>query len=508
MPKEENTLKILTAAEIRGLEECAVESGVSMEQLMENAGVSCAEFILEKKDVEGKKAVILCGKGNNGGDGFVIARVLAKAGAKVTVVLMQGAPATALSKQAYDKLHRGISIILPKDAKEELERAELIVDAVFGFGFTGKLPQYMEKLFEAANKANAMRVAVDIPSGAVCDTGAVEGMCFNADWTVTFTAMKPASVIYPAAGFCGKTVVRQVGIKKEHLDMLPCDMHTVRLRGLSPLFPKRDPEGHKGEYGRLLMICGSIGMAGACIMAARAALRCGVGLLNVAVPHALYPILAPALPEAVFTLYDTDETMEQKIGEALAMADACLIGCGLGTAPYAKRLVHTVLSQAKCPLVLDADALNIVAEAPEALLAAAKPVIVTPHPGEMARLTKKKIWEIREDRIGTAKYFSSKYKVYTVLKGAGTVTAAPNGEVRINLTGNPGMAKGGSGDVLAGMVGSLLAQKTEAFEAAYAAVCLHGAAGDRCAERLSEHAMLPTDLIEALPAVFKEIEGK
>ena len=501
-------LKILTAAEIRGLEECAVESGVSMEKLMENAGTACAEFILEKKDVEGKKAVILCGKGNNGGDGFVIARVLAKAGAAVTVVLMQGAPATELSKQAYDKLHRGISIILPKDAFEAVDQADLIVDAVFGFGFTGRLPHYMNKLFETANSAKAMRVAVDIPSGAVCDTGAVEGVCFRADWTVTFTAMKPASVVYPAAAYCGRTVVRQVGIRPEHLEMLPAVMHTVRMKSLMPLFSKRDPEGHKGDYGRLLMICGSIGMAGACIMAAKAALRSGVGLLNVAVPHALYPILAPALPEAVFTLYDTDESMEQRIGEVLALADACVVGCGLGTAPYAKRLVHTVLKQASCPLVLDADALNILSEAPEKLLEAKKPVIITPHPGEMSRLTGKKVWEIREDRIGTAKYFASKYKVYTVLKGAGTVTASPDGEVRINTTGNPGMAKGGSGDVLAGMVGSLLAQGKEAFTAAFAAVCLHGAAGDRCADRLSQHAMLPTDLIEALPAVFRELEGK
>ena len=204
-------MKVLTAAEIRGLEECAVESGVTMEQLMEQAGTTCAQYILEKTDVKDKTVVVLCGKGNNGGDGYVIARVLSKAGAKVTVVLMQGAPATALSRQAYDKLHRGIEIILPKTAGEVIDRADIIVDAVFGFGFQGKLPMTMEATVERANASKALRISVDLPSGAECDTGAVEGVCFKADWTVAFTAMKPAHVVYPSAAYCGKTVVRQAG---------------------------------------------------------------------------------------------------------------------------------------------------------------------------------------------------------------------------------------------------------------------------------------------------------
>ena len=501
-------MKILRAAEIRSLEECAVESGVSMEMLMENAGAACASFIEEKMAVRGKKAVILCGKGNNGGDGFVIARLLSKAGAEVTVVLMQGAPASALAKQAYDKMHKGIEIILARHAAGAVDEADLIVDAVFGFSFHGKLPAVMEPIIERANASKALRVSVDVPSGAQCDTGAVEGACFKAQYTVTFTAIKPSSVVYPAAGYSGLTVVRQVGIKREFLQMLPSDTESVLLGSLCPLFPKRDPEGHKGTYGRLLMLCGSIGMAGACMMAARAALRSGVGLLNIAIPHALYPILAPAVPEAVFTLYDPDETLEPRLAEALEKADACLVGCGLGTAPYAERIVQTVLEKAECPVVLDADALNILAKTPEKLLTPRVPIIVTPHPGEMARLSGKLMEDIRADRIRTAKEFAAKYRVITVLKGAGTVTAAPNGEVRINTTGNPGMAKGGSGDVLAGITGALLAQGMEPFEAAYAAVCIHGAAGDRCAKRLSEHGMLPTDLIEALPEIFLEIEGK
>ncbi len=499
---------VLKASEIRGLEECAVESGVSMETLMENAGAAVAEYIQERLEVRGKNAVILCGKGNNGGDGFVIARLLSKAGAQVTVVLMQGAPASALAKQAYDKMHKGITITLARHAEKYIDQAALIVDAVFGFSFRGRLPQTMEAVIERANNAKALRVSVDLPSGAECDTGAVTGVCFRAQYTVTFTAMKPACVVYPAAGFCGRTVVRQVGIRREFLQLLPYDTASVQLGDLCSLFPKRDPEGHKGTYGRLLMLCGSVGMAGACIMAARGALRSGVGLLNIAIPHALYPILAPAVPEAVFTLYDPEATAFEGVIEALSKADACLIGCGLGTAAYAQRLVQVVLEQAKCPLVLDADALNLLADAPEKLLTPGTPVIVTPHPGEMVRLSKKRMEDLRADRIRAAREFAAKYRVITVLKGAGTIVAAPDGETRVNTTGNPGMAKGGSGDVLAGIVGALTAQGMKPFEAAYAAVCIHGAAGDRCAKALSQHAMLPTDLIETLPAVFLELEGK
>lgn len=502
-------MRVLTAAEIRGLESCAVESGVSMETLMENAGAEVAAAVTEKMDVTGKKTVILCGKGNNGGDGFVAARLLAAERAKVTVVLMQGAPASDLAKQAYDKMGRGIEIIMYRTAGGAVDAADVIIDAVFGFSFHGRLPSVMEPLFaRAAENKKAFHISVDIPSGAVCDTGAVEGACFKADLTVTFTAMKPAGVVYPAAGFGGMTVVRQVGIKEEHLEMLPCDTESVLLGNICPLFPKRDPEGHKGTYGRLLMICGSVGMAGACIMAARAALRSGVGLLNIAIPHALYPILAPAVPEAIFTLYDPTEAPGEAVLDAIDKASACLVGCGLGTAPYATKLVDAVLENAHGTVVLDADALNILAKTPEKLLVPQAPVIITPHPGEMCRLNGRTMAELRADRLQTARVFAQTYRVITVLKGAGTIIAAPSGETRVNTTGNSGMAKGGSGDVLAGITGALCAQNMQPFEAAYSAVCIHGAAGDLCAEALSQHGMLPTDLIEKLPQVFLQIEGK
>lgn len=499
-------MEILKAAEIRGLEECAVESGTALSVLMENAGAAAADFIQEKTSVSGRAVAVLCGRGNNGGDGFVIARLLAKAGAAVTVVLTQGAPAAEPAKTAYNKMTKAITIVSLKKAAGAVDAAAVLVDAVFGFGFHGKLPAQLEPLAARVNDAKALRFAVDLPSGAVCDTGYVEGACFKADYTVTFTALKPACVVYPAAGFCGAVTVRPIGIKKEFLQMLPCDTHTAEPETLRPLFPRRDPEGHKGTYGKMLMVCGSIGMAGACILAARGALRGGVGLLNIAVPHALYPILAGAVPEAVFTLLDVNETLESTLHTALKTADACLVGCGLGTSPLAQRVVDTVLEKAACPVVLDADALNLLAKAPERLLTPKTPLVVTPHPGEMARLCGKPVFDIRADRMRTAAEFSAKYRVVTVLKGAGTVIAAPNGEVRVNTTGNAGMAKGGSGDALAGLLTALLATGMKPFEAAYGAACIHGAAGDRAAARLSMQAMLPGDLIAEIPSVFREIE--
>lgn len=499
---------ILSAADIKGLEELAVESGVSMETLMENAGGETARFICAETDVAGKRAVILGGKGNNGGDGFVIARLLSKAGAEVTVVLAQGAPTGALAKQAYDKMTKGISIVTARGAEQAVDEADILVDAVFGFGFRGALPETVAALLRRANASHALRFAVDLPSGVECDTGAADPSSFRADYTVSFTARKAAHTVYPGAAFAGKTVVRSVGIPREFLEMLPHETASVALSDVKPLFAPRKRDSHKGSFGRLLMICGSVGMAGACIMAARAALRGGVGLLELAVPHALYPVVAPCIPEAVFTLYEPDETLEARIETALARADACVVGCGLGTAPYAARVLETVLRAARCPLVLDADALNLLAAAPDRLMDVRVPVTVTPHPGEMARLTGKDVAAVQSDRLQAAKEFTARYHVITVLKGAGTVIAEPKGDVRVNTTGNPGMARGGSGDVLAGLLGSFDAQGMDPFAAAWAAVCIHGAAGDRAAKALSEQAMLPTDLIEMLPKVFLELEKR
>ncbi|MEG1426512.1 MAG: NAD(P)H-hydrate dehydratase [Oscillospiraceae bacterium] len=506
-------MKVFTSTEIKFLEQCTVESGTSMTELMEKAGSAVTAFIKKQTEVAEKSIVILCGKGNNGGDGFVCARRLSKLGARVIVVLAQGNPGTALAQEAFQKMGSG-TVVLDWNIKRyeiegELEHADIIVDAIFGLGFRGAVDSIIERLISTANKGEALRIAIDLPSGAECDTGKVEGCCFTANYTVTFTSIKPANVIHPATGYCGKNVVASVGIDKRLFDSLPSTFSVIKENTIYGLFRKRNPQSNKGSYGRLIMICGSYGMIGAAIMAARGALRCGVGLLNMVVGKECYPLLAAAVPEAIFTIMDfsTDERTKES-GELLfaelKKATACVIGCGLGS--DTARYLSTVLHFAPCPVVVDADGINYLAENLEELTELHIPVILTPHPGEMARLTGKTVLQIQMDRLTAAKRFATEYQVYTVLKGAGTFVASPDGDIRLNTTGNSGMAKGGSGDVLAGMIGSLLAQGMSPAEGAAAAVHLHGKAGDICAKNLSQQAMLPTDLIEKLPEVFLEIE--
>lgn len=263
--------------------------------------------------------------------------------------------------------------------------------------------------------------------------------------------------------------------------------------------PAISPDSHKGSRGRLLLVCGSYGMTGACVLAARAALRCGVGLLHIAVEERIYPIVAQAVPEAVFTVLNTQTVDSQMtpLCDALALADACVIGCGLGDC--ADRLLPIVLQNSRVPVLCDADALNALARHPEYRALAGVPLVMTPHPGEMARLCRQSIVQIQTDRIAAATREAAARNAVLALKGPGTVIAAPNGRVAVNTTGNAGMARGGSGDVLAGMIGALLAQGVTPFEATATGVWLHGAAGDLCAQKMGIRTMLPTDLIACLP---------
>ena len=285
----------------------------------------------------------------------------------------------------------------------------------------------------------------------------------------------------------------------------------LSMRTVLEMLRPRDPESNKGDYGRLLCVCGSEGMAGAAAMSARAALRCGAGIVEVALPRSIYSIVAPQAPEAVFTLLDPlpegglSPACEESLGRALSKASACLVGCGLGTGAAAREEVERLIGASRVPLVVDADGINLVARNIDVLKTARAPVVLTPHPGEMARLLGTSVSDVQAHRREFAARFAAEHRAVLVLKGAGTLVALPDGRLFRNPTGNAGMAKGGSGDVLAGMIASFAAQGIEPGLAAAGAVYLHGLAGDRCAERLSQTAMLPTDLIETLPSLFSEI---
>lgn len=506
--REVIAMKLFCREEMQRLEGMAERSGVSLGTLMENAGAALAREAESRcRPIAGKRAVLLCGRGNNGGDGFVCARYLAERGVKCTVLLVQGEPKTELARAAFIAMPDEVECLCTEHQREESEqavsRAELILDCVFGFSFRGELSGDSLDFIGLANRRDCFRLAADLPSGAECDTGRVSAGTFRADVTVTFTAKKPANCSYPAKEYCGETAVRQVGVPPVLLEAAETKLFETD-RGFPDIYLKNPaPQSNKGDLGRLFMICGSYGMAGACIMAAQAALRCGVGLLRIAADKRIYPILAQAVPEAVFLVLDWENqrtASEEKLCAALESSTACLVGCGLGE--LAEIVCPIVFSRCTIPLVADADALNFCARHPGVLEETEAPLILTPHPGEMARLCGDTIPGIQADRLGAAREKARETGAVVVLKGAATVIAAPDGRCAVNPTGNPGMAKGGSGDVLAGMTASLAAQGLSSFEAAAAGAYLHGLAGDLCAQRLGERAMLPTDLIAALPSVL------
>ena len=510
-------MKVLDSKQTRELEQKAVDGGITYLELMENAGAAAADLLLQKGEVFGKSVAILCGRGNNGGDGYVVARRLAQRGARVSVVLVQGPPATDISREMFDRL-RGTSVCTvdfsqqPDLARLWILSADFLFDGIYGIGFHGTAPTSMDAVFDAVEMSGAFVIALDLPSGVLCDTGEIEGRCVRADETVTFTTIKPAHLVEPARSRCGKVTVAPVGIGEELIAQMPCKLWMTDDDTVRPLFSPRKANTNKGSYGTLLAVCGSAGMAGAAVLSAGAALRCGVGLVDLALPEEIYPTAAARLAEPVFTLLKTDGAgaltgeSRENLEAALQKASACLVGCGLGTGESARALVETLIGKVRAPLILDADGINIVAGNIDILKTAKAPVILTPHPGEMARLLKTSVPEVQAHRLRYAREFAEKHGAVLVLKGSGTVVASPDGRAYLNPTGNPGMAKGGSGDVLAGMIASFAAQGADPFLAAACGVYLHGAAGDACARRLSQRAMLPSDLIDELPELFLQFE--
>lgn len=499
---------------MRGIESAAVNSGVSLEELMEKAGTEtaalAAKLIAEKKL---QQVCVLCGAGNNGGDGFVIARLLSDM-THVTVILTTGEPGTELSRKNFDLLPQNVRVCYYGNQYYEciglVREADMLIDAIYGIGFHGMLQADMADLIGFCNEnTHAVKIAVDLPSGIECDTGRIENDCFTADYTVSFTALKPLHVLYPAADRCGTISVADVGIPDSVVKSAPFMMLSTDSYVAAHPFAPRKKSAHKGTNGTLLSICGSYGMAGAAMLSAEAALRCGIGLLKMAVPESIYPMMAGRLPEPVYIplaqskdgIIDIDEyaRLMQLINQG---ANAALIGCGLGLTGNTKSLVALLVDGARMPLVLDADGINAISVNINILKRSAAPKILTPHPGEMARLLGVDVQTVQTDRYHIARNFAMEYGVVLILKGANTLIATPEGRVYVNLNGNEGMGKGGSGDMLAGMAASFLAQGMSPEEAAVYAVYYHGLAGDRCAEQYSKRAMLPSDMIAALKTIF------
>lgn len=510
---------ILTKGQIKELEEDYVASGNDHIKLMEAAGTAVGRFIHEKFGISGKSIAVVCGSGNNGGDGLMTAKKLFENGAKVCALMVNGQPNTPDAIDMYGRAERaGVKLIdcTDEESIETVDRyiseAEIIVDAIYGLGFHDELPERTAELIGKMNLANGQIVAIDIPSGVCGDSGETADGSIRADYTVTFTALKPGHVIFPGAEFCGTVLSSPIGIEESKAEAMPPLVSTVDYQSVRLCFSKRKQNTYKGDYGSLLAICGSYGMAGAAVFAGKAAVQSGVGLVKMALPKSIYPIVAGQLLDAVYIPLEESGDGVIKAEECDRLVSlvntqkACLIGCGLGSGKDAKELVGRLVLESKSPLVIDADGINALAEDVYLLKEAKSPVILTPHAGEMGRLSHAEGSHVQKKRLAVATEFAREFGVYVVLKGANTVIAYPDGTAHVNLTGNPGMAKGGSGDVLAGIIGSLLAQGMSPADACDCAVYIHGAAGDSAATRYSHHAMTPLDIIFELPAVFLGIE--
>lgn len=480
--------------------------GIPSLVLMERAALKVVEAV-QREQIDLSKSLIVCGSGNNGGDGFAVGRLLLEKGYSVTAVLV-GNPdhcteETKTQIQIFETVGGTIEREIPKG------NYTAVFDAVFGIGLSRPVEGRYAGILEQMNSLDAAKIAVDIPSGIDAGTGEILGTAFGADLTVTFAYQKTGMVLYPGAFCAGKVCVEDIGIYLrggvEGIRYL-----TYEREDTGRLCPKRKDDAHKGTYGKVLMITGSRGMAGAAILSAKAAYRMGSGLVRILTPESNRAVLQATLPEAVITPYGED--LKEQLEQILDWADVICAGCGLGTEPEAGMVMEHLLAYLgihRKYCVVDADGLNLISgmekEKREALLTAAgSSLIFTPHVGEFARLLGKTMEETKKNRIGLAQEYAKTYNIILTAKDARTVVAGEDRIPYLNTSGNGAMAKAGSGDVLAGMITGCLALGMDRFDAASFGVFVHGLCGDEAREKLGAHSVLAGDLIEMVSAVLQE----
>jgi len=508
-------MKILSTTQMQEIDRQTIEeAGIPGVVLMENAGRGVAEEMLRRFAGLSPCALVMAGKGNNGGDGYVIARHLLNRGWTVlTLVLSErtailGDAATHLSALEncggqVDFVCTGAALQARLDVAGEFT---VIVDALFGTGLTKPVAGIYRQAIDWLNSCSLPVVAVDIPSGIDASTGRILGAAVKATLTVTFAFAKIGQVSYPGAGLVGDLAIVDIGIPASVADRVASDCMLIDAKQSRQLLPVRSSEGHKGTFGHLLVVAGSTGKCGAAAMAAESGLRGGAGLVTLACPRSVQPVIASKLTE-VMTAPVADfngEVSLQALDELLAMASdkqALAIGPGLGLGEEAAGLVRRLLQDTELPTVVDADGLTALCGHAHLLERQLdRQIVLTPHPGEMARLTGLTTADIQADRFNVARDFATRHNVVLVLKGARTLTASPEGRVHVNSSGHAGLASGGMGDVLTGLIGSLLAQGLTAFDAATLGVFLHGMAADRLRGAFGDAGLLATDIIRELPA--------
>jgi hydroxyethylthiazole kinase-like uncharacterized protein yjeF len=514
-------VRVTTAAEMRDLDRLAIETyGIPGVVLMENAGAHVARILWQEyPGLRARRVAVLCGRGNNGGDGFVIARYLHNMGVAVSVFIMgelggiRGDAGTHL-----DMLQRiGVAPEPVKTAEAaravgaRLADYDILIDALLGTGLKAEVSGVFQLIIAAMNAAGRPIVSVDIPSGLSADTGRLLGDHVRADLTVTMALPKRGLLLYPAAQHVGRLVVVDIGFPAVMRQPAPGHCHVLEAHAIASQLSTRPADTHKGSYGHVLIVAGAPGKTGAGALASMAALRTGAGLvsfalsssLNAAMEAKLTEVMTIPLPESESGVLGVEAA--KRIVECLDGKSALILGPGIGTHPQTVRCVHEVLRQVRIPTVLDADGLNALAIDSETSSAIQAPLVLTPHPGELARLRRATTTEIQTNRLAAAQETAHAYTAVVVLKGAHTVIAEPEGTLYISLTGNPGMATAGSGDVLSGMIGALLGQGFSPSMAARVAVYTHGLAGDLAASVLGERSSIAGDLVDTLPDAFQQL---
>lgn len=498
------------------------EFGIPGRVLMENAGRGAFDFLKELfPDLESKRVSVLAGPGNNGGDGFVVARYLIQMGVKTEVFLF--APKKRVTGDALSNIEllETLVKVCPNGTLTEIRdleslsriddsliKADLMVDAILGTGLTSDVRGILKTAIERVNTLNCKILSIDIPSGLNADTGFTQGTAIKAFATATFAFAKAGHFLYPGKTLTGRLKIVDIGIPPFIREKFNPGLKVIQHREVARLFPQREPDAHKGKFGHLLVVAGSTGKTGAAALTANGAMAMGAGLVTVGIPASLNQVLEIKVTEAMtFPIEESvaghlSDLCFDALKELVQQKNALAIGPGLGTEKATKALVRRVITEFTIPLVIDADGLNALADDPDILKKAQSPIILTPHPGEMARLCQTTTEKIQQNRLGWAADFAAKFNLIVVLKGAPTIIALPGGRTYLCPTGNPGMATAGMGDVLTGMIAALVARGLPLDKAAVSGVFLHGLAGDILADQYRGPGFTACDMIRAIPAAM------
>ncbi|MDH5541415.1 MAG: NAD(P)H-hydrate dehydratase [Nitrospinota bacterium] len=512
-------LKILSTAQIREIDRASISDyGIPETILMENAGIRSLKFLKKVYGtLTGMRVAVFCGKGNNGGDGFVIARHLLLSGVEVTVYLLSEQAAlkgnARLNMEIFLKIGGRIKELVSEvDIKKHtipLRHSDIYVDAMLGTGIASELKGIYLAAVRKINEWKKFVLAVDIPTGICSDKGTIYGDHVKADATITFGFPKKGMIFFPAAESVGTLECANISFPPELLESSPCEAFLLDGEWVSKFLGRPSPSAHKGNFGHAVVCGGSPGMGGAVGLASLSALKVGAGLSTAVVSPELSRLFELSIPEVMsFPLNGNyDEAYAESLLAFASGKSSLLIGPGMGKSGNVKGFVETVIKKSEVPLVIDADGLNAIAGSPDILKNSKAQVTVTPHPGEMGRLTGMSAAEVNEKRLEAAKEFSEKYGCVTVLKGARTVIASPGGIPRVNPTGNPNLASGGTGDVLAGMVAGFIARGIEPTDAATVAVYLHGLAADIYSVEVDDYSLSASDLVRNIGKAIAKVSS-